>query len=125
GGGLPPNDDDSGRPTDIAAITARRNAIGDQRVMSLHQDRHGTLWIGTFASGLRRLSRDGRLQSFGVKPGDEHSLSAAGIMTLFEARDGAIWVGTHGGGANVLDPASGRVGQPPYGSAAPRAASSP
>src|SRR5204863_458064 len=95
------------------------------RVMSLHQDRHGTLWIGTFASSLRRLSRDGRLQSFGVKPGDEHSLSAAGIMSLFEARDGAIWVGTHGGGANLVDPASGRVRQLPYGSAAPGAVSSP
>ena len=125
GGGLTLYDDDSGQTTDIDAITARRNAIGDQRVMSLHQDRHGTLWIGTFASGLRRLSRDGRLQSFDVKPGDEHSLSAAGIMSLFEARDGAIWVGTHGGGANVVDPASGRVRQLPYGSAAPGAVSSP
>src|SRR5438132_262367 len=101
------------------------DSLRDSFVMSLHQDRHGTLWIGTFASGLRRLSRDGRLQSFGVKPGDEHSLSAAGIMSLFEARDGAIWVGTHGGGANVVDPASGRVRQLPYGSAAPGAVSSP
>src|SRR5437762_2270706 len=46
-------------------------------------------------------------------------------MSLFEARDGAIWVGTHGGGANVVDPARGRVRQLPYGSAAPGAVSSP
>src|SRR6059058_5529487 len=46
-------------------------------------------------------------------------------MTLFEARNGAIWVGTHGGGANVLDPASGRIRQLPYGSGAPGALSSP
>ncbi len=118
GGGLTLYDDDRGRATDIDAITGRHNAIGDPRVMSLRQDRHGTLWIGTFASGLRRLWPDGRLQSFAVKPGDAHSLSAAGIMSLFEARDGAIWVGTHGGGVNVVDPASGRVRQLPYGSAA-------
>ena len=125
GGGLRLYDDDSGRTTDIDAITGRHNALGDQRVMSLRQDRHGALWIGTFANGLRKLSRDGRLQSFAVKAGDEHSLSAAGIMTIFEARDGAIWVGTHGGGANVVDPVSGRVRQLPYGSAAPGAVSSP
>src|SRR5256886_15155380 len=45
--------------------------------------------------------------------------------TIFEARNGAIWVGTHGGGANVLDPASGRIRQLPYGSGAPGALSSP
>src|SRR5256886_14978233 len=45
--------------------------------------------------------------------------------TLFEARNGAIWVGTHGGGANVLDPASGRIRQLPYGSNVPGALSSP
>src|SRR5438105_3272429 len=74
---------------------------------------------------LRKLSPDGRLQSIGVKSGDPHSLSAAGIMTLFEARDGEIWVGTHGGGVNVVDPASGRIRQLPYGSSAPGAVSSP
>ena len=125
GGGLTLYDDDSGKATDIDAITGRHNAIGDARVMSLREDHHGTLWIGTFGNGLRKLSPDGRLQSIGVKAGDPHSLSAAGIMTIFEARNGAIWVGTHGGGANVLDPASGRIRQLPYGSGAPGALSSP
>jgi signal transduction histidine kinase/ligand-binding sensor domain-containing protein/CheY-like chemotaxis protein/HPt (histidine-containing phosphotransfer) domain-containing protein len=125
GGGLTLYDDESGATTDIDTITAHHNAIGDQRVMSLLKDRHGTLWIGTFASGLRTFSRDGRLQAIAVKPGDERSLSAAGIMSLFEARDGAIWVGTHGGGANVIDPVSRRIRQLPYGSARPGAVSSP
>ena len=125
GGGLTLYDDDSGKTTDIDAITGRHNAIGDARVMSLRQDHQGALWIGTRESGLRRLSPDGRLQFIAVKPGDPRSLSAAGIMTIFEARNGAIWIGTHGGGANVLDPASGRIRQLPYGSTAPGALSSP
>jgi len=104
GGGLTWYDDDSGWSTNIDAITGRHNALGDARVMSLRQDRQGTLWIGTRDSGLRKLSPDGRLQFIGAKPGDARSLSAAGIMTIFEARNGAIWIGTHGGGANVLDP---------------------
>src|SRR2546429_2613645 len=125
GGGLTRYDDDSGWSTNIDAITGRHNALGDARVMSLRQDRQGTLWTGTRDNGLRRLSPDGRLQFIAVKPGDPRSLSAAGIMTIFEARNGAIWIGTHGGGANVLDPASGRIRQLPYGSTAPGALSSP
>ncbi|HEY0766875.1 MAG TPA: two-component regulator propeller domain-containing protein [Steroidobacteraceae bacterium] len=126
GGGLTWYDDDTGITTDIDAITGRHNALGDQRVMSLHQDRRGTLWIGTRESGLRKLSADGRLAAIMVKPGDPRSLSAAGIMTIFETRNGAIWIGTHGGGANVLDPASGRIRQLPYGGAGvPGAVSSP
>jgi signal transduction histidine kinase/ligand-binding sensor domain-containing protein/CheY-like chemotaxis protein/HPt (histidine-containing phosphotransfer) domain-containing protein len=125
GGGLALYDDDSGRATSIDVITGRKNAIGDQSVMSLRQDRHGMLWIGTFASGVRKLFPDGRLEAIGVKPGDARALSAAGIMTIFESRDGRIWIGTHGGGANVVDPVSGLVHQLPYGAAVPGATSSP
>jgi len=59
------------------------------------------------ASGLRKLTANGRLESIGALAGDARSLSAPGIMTIFESRRGQIWVGTHGGGANVLDPATG------------------
>lgn len=123
GGGLVLFDGDSGEATDIDAIVGRRNAVGDQRVMSLHQDRHGALWIGTMASGIRKLMPNGRLESIAVKPGDSRSLSDAGIMSIFEARNGQIWIGTHGGGANVLDPASGLIRQLPYGKSAPGAIS--
>ncbi|HYK25998.1 MAG TPA: ATP-binding protein, partial [Steroidobacteraceae bacterium] len=37
--------------------------------------------------------------------------------TIFEARSGEIWIGTFGGGADVLDPATARIRQLPYGSA--------
>jgi signal transduction histidine kinase/ligand-binding sensor domain-containing protein/CheY-like chemotaxis protein/HPt (histidine-containing phosphotransfer) domain-containing protein len=123
GGGLTWYDDDSGWSTDIDAITGRHNALGDVRVMSLHLDRRGTLWIGTFANGLHRLSARGQLQAIGVRPGEAHSLSAAGIMTLFEARDGELWIGTHGGGADVLDPLSGLIRQLPYAAGVPGALS--
>jgi signal transduction histidine kinase/ligand-binding sensor domain-containing protein/CheY-like chemotaxis protein/HPt (histidine-containing phosphotransfer) domain-containing protein len=125
GGGLIQFDGDSGETTDIDTIVGRRNAIGDRRVMSLRQDRRGTLWIGTMANGLRKLAPNGRLEAIPVKAGDERSLSAAGIMTIFEARDGRIWVGTHGGGANVIDPATGLIRQLPYGPSAPDTVSSP
>ena len=43
---------DSGEATDVDTLLGRANAIGDRRVMALHQDRHDTLWIGTMTSGL-------------------------------------------------------------------------
>jgi signal transduction histidine kinase/ligand-binding sensor domain-containing protein/CheY-like chemotaxis protein/HPt (histidine-containing phosphotransfer) domain-containing protein len=129
GGGLYRFDPSSGVATDIDAVAGRRNALSDRRVMSLHQDRHGTLWIGTMASGLMKLTATARMQSIPAKPGDPHGLSAAGIMTIFEAHDGRIWLGLHDGGVNVLDPATGLVRQLPYGASpegtAPGAISAP
>jgi signal transduction histidine kinase/ligand-binding sensor domain-containing protein/CheY-like chemotaxis protein/HPt (histidine-containing phosphotransfer) domain-containing protein len=123
GGGLVQYDGDTGEATGIDTIVGRRNALGDQRVMSLHRDSHGTLWIGTMMSGLEKLSPDGHLQAIPVKRGDPRSLSDAGIMTIFETRNGQLWIGTHDGGANVLDPVTGLVRQLPYASAAPGAVS--
>jgi signal transduction histidine kinase/ligand-binding sensor domain-containing protein/CheY-like chemotaxis protein/HPt (histidine-containing phosphotransfer) domain-containing protein len=123
GGGLVRFDGDTGETTNIDKIVGRGNAIGDPRVMALRQDRGGTLWIGTMASGLRKLTPSGRLESIAVKSGDPHSLSDAGIMTIFEARDGRLWIGTHDGGANVLDPVTGLIRQLPYRSSAPGAIS--
>ena len=118
GGGLVQFDAATGEATDVDTITGRRNTVGDQRVMSLHQDARGSLWIGTMTSGLRKLTPDGRIESIPVMAGDPHSLSAAGIMTIFEARSGQIWIGTNGGGANVLDPGTGLIRQLPYGTRA-------
>ncbi|HEY5102424.1 MAG TPA: two-component regulator propeller domain-containing protein [Steroidobacteraceae bacterium] len=123
GGGLTQFDPATGDSTDIDTIVHHKNAVGDRRVMSLLKDRHGTLWIGTMASGLVKLAPDGQITSVPVQRGDVHSLSAAGVMTIFEARNGQLWIGTHGGGANILDPASGVVQQLPFASGTPGAVS--
>ena len=122
GAGLKQFDPGTGEAVDIDALVGRQHALGDQRVMSLLNDRHGTLWIGTIASGLHKYSA-GKLSAIPVKAGDPHSVSAAGIMSIFEARDGEIWLGTFGGGANVLDPATGTIRQLPYGDSTPGAIS--
>ncbi|MGB6308992.1 MAG: two-component regulator propeller domain-containing protein, partial [Steroidobacteraceae bacterium] len=116
GGGLVQYDADSGEAIDIDTILGRRDSLGDRRIMSLRQDRRGTLWIGTMTSGLEKLSADGRLESIPVKRGDPRSLSDAGIMMIFEAHNGQLWIGTHDGGANVLDPVTGLVRQLPFAS---------
>ena len=125
GAGLVQFDADKGEVTTLDALVGRRNALGGAVVMSLRHDRQGALWIGTMASGLKRLTAEGRIESIAVKPGDQRATSAAGIMTVVETRNGQIWIGTYGGGANVLDPATGLIRQLPYGSATPGAISAP
>lgn len=115
GGGLVQFDPQSGRRTGLDALLHRKVVMDGGRVMSLHEDGRGTLWIGTMASGLERLDPDGRLRSIAAKAGDPRSLSAPGIMTIVESRSGEIWLGTYAGGVNVLDPATGLVRQLPHG----------
>ncbi len=112
GGGLYQFDGSTGQAQSIDRMLTHHDALADQRVMSLREDRRGALWIGTMASGLQKFA-NGRLESIPVKAGDPHATSAAGIMTIYESRDGRIWIGTHGGGANVLDPVTGLVRQLP------------
>jgi len=123
GAGLVQFDADTGEMTALDTLVGRPHALGDARVMSLRHDRFGTLWIGTMASGLKKLTADGRIESIPVKPGDPRALSAGGIMTILESRNGQIWVGTFGGGANVLDPNTGTIRQLPYGPSVPGAIS--
>ena len=116
GGGLVEYDPDTGRKLDLRAVTGGQTALDNVPVMSLREDRSGTLWVGTMDRGIATLSRNNRLGWIAVKRGDPRALSAAGIMTIFQSRDGQVWVGTFGGGANVIDPATGLVRQLPYGS---------
>jgi ligand-binding sensor domain-containing protein len=126
GGGLVQFDGATGEATDVDTLVGRRNAVGDQRVMSLHQDAHGVLWIGTMENGLRKLTPGGQIESIPIKAGDAHSLSAAGIMTIFEARSGQIWIGTFAKGLQRVDPATGRgvPSNPFYDAADPASARS-
>ena len=117
GGGLKQFDASSGEAKDIDDIVGRHDALGDRRVMALRLDRRDTLWIGTMASGLKKLTVSGRLESIPVKPGDPHGTSAEGIQTIYEGRDGRIWLGVHDGGANVIDPVTGVIRQLPFGAA--------
>ena len=68
------------------------DGLSDSRVLSLYEDREGSLWVGT-ASGLDRF-RDTRLTPFTVK---ENLPSNETAMTT-ETRDGSLYVFCTGGG---------------------------
>lgn len=64
-------------------------------VRTLHVDRGGTLWVGTFGGGLYRYA-GGRFRCLQ----GSRSATCAGILSLLEDGEGDIWVGTYGGGLN-------------------------
>jgi signal transduction histidine kinase/CheY-like chemotaxis protein/ligand-binding sensor domain-containing protein len=68
------------------------DGLSDNKVLSLYEDREGSLWVGT-ASGLDRF-RDAKLTTLTVKenlPGNQTSLAA-------ETRDGNLYVSCQGAG---------------------------
>lgn len=68
-----------------------RHGLPNNRVLSLFQDREGSLWAGT-NGGLFRL-RDAPFSTF--LPDD--GLPDAYVRTLLQHPDGSFWVGTSGG----------------------------
>jgi signal transduction histidine kinase/ligand-binding sensor domain-containing protein/CheY-like chemotaxis protein len=124
GGGLYSFNPSTGDAVNVDALLHKDNALGDRRIMALHRDRRGNLWIGTWSKGLERLSEDGQLTTIGASPGDPHGLSAPGVAALYETKDGHIWIGTHGGGADILDTDTGTVRQLPRDADTPGATSS-
>ena len=71
--------------------------------MSLHLDRQGILWIGTFGGGLNRLDpATGEFTRYLHDPEDPNSLSRNGVTTILDDSAGNLWVGTYRGGLNRL-----------------------
>jgi len=71
-------------------------------INSILEDRHGTLWIGSFGSGLFRISLDGTTRHFTTADGFGDNK----ITDLIETRDGRLWVSMRSdksGGVCVLD----------------------
>ncbi|MEP7075104.1 MAG: two-component regulator propeller domain-containing protein [Acidobacteriota bacterium] len=75
-------------------------------VNTILEDHHGTLWIGTFGSGLFRLSQNGSVRRYIA---DKDGFSDNKITDLLEDHDGQLWMSMrsdYSGGLCVLDPAS-------------------
>lgn len=85
------------------------NSLSYNDLKSLHEDREGILWIGTFGAGLNRYdARSGRFTHYRYDPTDRTSLASDLVRALLEDRRGALWVGTQGGGLDRFDRESGR-----------------
>lgn len=77
------------------------DGLTDSKVLSLYEDREGSLWVGT-ASGLDRL-RNSKLTTLTTHEG----LPADLVYNVIQARDGTVYVLCQGGG---MAPNQGRTG---------------
>ncbi len=69
---------------------SRQDGLVDRNVYPVYRDSHGTVWIGTWDSGLSRF-QDGRFINYTVRDG-----LASGVMSAIgEDRDRQLWVASH------------------------------
>jgi len=82
--------------------------LGELRITSLRQDRHGLLWIG-HRSGLIRVDpRTGALRQWG-QGGEDAVPDSTSIDWLVEAPDNTLWLVSQMGSVQQRDLTSGRV----------------
>lgn len=73
-------------------------SISQSAIYALEVDRDGTLWVGTWGSGLNRYDRQtGRFTRFVHDENDPTSLSSNVVRRIYADRDNTIWVGTSDG----------------------------
>lgn len=90
--------------------TGNRQSICDDDVVTVLEDRHGMVWVGTWGGGLSRFvpkvsgGVPGGLFAHYVSDGKPGSISDNDIWTVFEDRSGQIWIGTVVGGLNQYNP---------------------
>ncbi len=70
-------------------------ALKSNYILTLFEDSHGNLWIGTNGGGLTRY-KDNRFQTFTRKEG----LGGNIVLALTETPDGSLWIGTKSGGVS-------------------------
>ncbi|HEY0784954.1 MAG TPA: two-component regulator propeller domain-containing protein [Acidobacteriaceae bacterium] len=66
-------------------------------VLSILEDREGSMWFGTETAGLHLV----REQAFSTLTSDD-GLSASLVRAVFEDHAGTLWMGTSGGGLDLL-----------------------
>ena len=88
----------------IARLSAGRLDLMPHRsrlagVLSISEDREGSIWLGTANAGLTVL----REQAFSTVS-EADGLSAGFVRAIYQDREGTIWIGTSGGGLDRIAP---------------------
>lgn len=100
-------DEKTGRlqPIDLSPVAQTSDVFSFNALM---QDAHGTLWIGTYNTGLLAWNRRANTVRIFAADGQPGSLGSNSIVSVYEDRQGRVWVGTNGGGLHRFDPATKR-----------------
>ena len=91
-----------GRPAFALPVTAA-DPLSATRITALLVDREGSIWLGTQARGLHRLT-PAVFRTYGVAEG----LVTENVYPVAEDRTGRLWLGLWERGLGQFDPATGR-----------------
>ena len=85
------------------------DGLSDNNVLSIAQDKHGFVWIGT-EWGLNRF--DGKnISVFKYDRLNDNTISQNGVnKVLYDEKRDIVWFGTKGGGINFYDYSTGKFG---------------
>ncbi|NNF58321.1 MAG: hypothetical protein HKN04_08765 [Rhodothermaceae bacterium] len=84
------------------------NSLGSGIVLSVHEDTHRTLWVGTLGGGLNRIDLDGRITRYRHDSGNPATISHDWIWSL-QSDSEHLWIGTSGGLDRIALDRPGRV----------------
>lgn len=115
GGGLArmlPRQETAEEPRFISCQNEPMNpaSLASNGVISLSEDRSGSLWVGTYQTGISKLFLDKATRGqrpvahFANRPLDPHSLSGDMANVFLEDHQGNLWIGTDGSGLNRAVP---------------------
>lgn len=96
-------------PASLRTFTIRPSPLNAELsgdvIKSIHEDRTGKLWIGTFSEGLNCYDPStGITKKFRHNFWNPTSLGGDNIWSITEDNSGALWFGTLGGGITKWDP---------------------
>ncbi len=66
---------------------------GDDYFTSIHEDRAGVIWLGSYANGLFKFDKkNGNFQQYAHDPDDPNSLSNNRVTSISEDNQGMLWL---------------------------------
>ncbi|MEZ0483730.1 two-component regulator propeller domain-containing protein [Fibrella sp. GW2-5] len=85
----------------------RTNGLSDDNVHTVHVDKSGVAWVGTFLGGLNRIDPvTGQKRVFTHHPADSTSIANNFVCTVYRDRSNRLWVGTIDG-LNIMNEKTG------------------
>lgn len=89
----------------------KTSSLADDEIITVYEDSRKNIWIGTYHSGLSKISSDQkflesekiRIESFRRQENTSNCLCNNTVMAIEEDRKGFLWIGTFGGGLDRFD----------------------
>lgn len=83
-------------------------SLGKKIILSIYQDRVGTIWIGSEGGGVNKVQPQAKFE-MAPYPEQKDFLTHNSIRALYEDSNERLWIGWVEGGLEIYDHASGKV----------------